>query len=162
MTIKASTSVSIPAASSGAIYAQMLADATRPISIRTITIVPRTNVPLEIGLVRAFAVGTAGATTVATGIAHRHPNQANMAGKVEYGWSTSPTCGATGANGFFRREIATGTRLLLWRLEDEPIVVEPTGVGTGSAGLLLMNVGSAPGPALDVHVTWEYGPAADR
>lgn len=167
MTVKASASVRVNAASSGAIYAQMMANATSSIAVRSITLVARTPGSVDIGLLRSLAVGTATAGNVATGVAHRAPNQTRgMQGAVEMAWASTamPTCSPTGT--FFRRETfapaATGARLELWRVEDDPIAIEPTGVGTGMAGLLLMNVGSAPGPALDLHVTWEYGPAADR
>jgi uncharacterized membrane protein len=165
MAAKASASVRAAAANSGAAYAQMLAGATKPISIRSIALVARTAVATEVALARSFAVGTASAGNVATGLAHRARSQANVIGRVEYGWATSPTAVATGAAGYFRREVlaaATGARVELWRDEDGPIAIEPTGVGTGAAGLLLVNVGSAAGAALDVHVTWEYGPASDQ
>lgn len=162
MGTKASTSVRVAAAASGAMYAQMLAGASQSISVREITVVSRTAVATEIGLARSFSVGTASAGNVATGLAHRTPAQSGIQGSVEIGWSTSPT-GPTGAHSFLRREVvgaATGTRVPLWTADDTPILVEATGM-TG-AGLLLVNVGSAAGAALDVHVTWEYGPASDR
>lgn len=157
---KASASVRVAAANSGAIYAQMLAGASKPISIRSVTVVTRTGVATEVGLARSFSVGTASAGNVATGLAQRSTNA--PFGSVEAAWSTSPT-GPTGTHSYFRRETigaATGTRVDLWRAEDGPIAVEPTGM-TGM-GLLLANVGSAAGAALDVHVTWEYGPASDN
>jgi hypothetical protein len=156
---KASTSVRVAAANSGVVYAQMLAGATRPISVRSVTVVTRTGVATEVGLARSFSVGTASAGNVATGLAHRLPS--TSVGSVEIGWSTNPT-GPTGAHPYLRRETigaATGTRIELLREVDAPIVVEPTGA-TGM-GLLLVNVGSAAGAALDVHVTWEYGHASD-
>jgi len=165
MTIKASASVRTVAAGSGAAYAQMMANAQSSISVRSITLVAREPGATAIGLIRSLAVGTASAGNVATGAAHRAPNQTRgVQGAVELAWSSLPTASPTGT--FFRRETfvaaATGARLELWRLEDDPIAVEPTGVGTGMAGLLLLNVGSAPGPALDLHVTWEYGAPADK
>jgi hypothetical protein len=161
MAAKASASVRVAAVNSGVVYAQMLAGATKPISIRSITLVARTNVLLDVGLCRSFSVGTASAAGVATGLAHRAPNQVrgDVWGRVETAWATNPTGVATGT-AFLRREVATGGRLELWRAEDGPLAVEPTGA-TGM-GLLLVNVGSAAGPALDVHVTWEYGPASDQ
>lgn len=162
MSIKASASVQVAAANSGAIYAQMLAGATKPINICAITVVTRTGVPTEIGLVRSHSVGTASAGNVATGIAQRKPRQADIAGSVEVAWSTAPT-GATGTHPYLRRQTiggATGTRIELWRPENGFISIEPTGV-TGM-GLLLLNVGSAPGAALDIHVDWEFGPASDH
>lgn len=157
---KASASVRVAAANSGAIYAQMLAGATKPISIRSVTVVTRTGVATEVGLARSFSVGTASAGSVATGLAQR--STGTPVGSVELAWGTNPT-GPTGVHSFFRREVigaATGTRVELWRAEDGPLAIEPTGM-TGM-GLLLANVGSAAGAALDVHVTWEYGPASDN
>lgn len=162
MAIKASASVRVAAANSGALYAQMLAGATKPIAIREITVVSRTAVATEIGLARGFSVGTASAGNVATGIAHRVANNAAMVGSVEIGWATSPT-GPTGAHPYLRREVigaATGTRVQLLRQEDAAILIEPTGM-TGTS-LQLINVGSAAGAALDVHVTWDYGHVADN
>lgn len=160
MALKASASVRVAAANSGAVYAQMLAGATKPISVRSVAVVARTSVATEVGIARSFSVGTASAGNVATGIAHRVPEA--PVGSVEIGWGTNPT-GPTGAHSYLRREVvgaATGTRVELWRAEDGPIAIEPTGM-TGM-GLLLVNVGSAAGAALDVHVTWEYGPASDN
>jgi len=157
--IKASASARVAAANSGAIYAQMLAGATKPITIRAVTVVSRTGVATEVGLARSFSVGTASAGNVATGICHRATE--GVVGTVELGWGTNPT-GPTGVHPYLRRETigaATGTRVELWKFDDGPLVVEPTGM-TGM-GMLLVNVGSAPGAALDVHVTWEYGPATD-
>lgn len=162
MSIKVAASVRVAAANSGALYAQMLAGATRPISVREITVVTRTAVATEIGLQRSFSVGTASAGNVATGLALRVPNQSSVQGSVEIGWGTNPTGVATGAHGYLRREVvgaATGTRIRLWTEDDTPITVEPTGM-TGM-GLLLVNVGSAAGAALDVHVVWEEGPRSD-
>ena len=167
MGARASASVRIAAPASGAIYAQMLAGASRAISIREIIVVTRTAVPTDLAIARSFSVGTASADNVATGVAHRKPRQTDLDGTVEIGWGTSPS-GPTGAHSYLRRELvgggfsgaATGMRHIMWSEMDGPLAVEPTGA-TG-AGLLLVNVGSAAGAALDVIVTWEYGPIADR
>lgn len=165
MTIKASASVRLNAVNSGAVYAQMMAGAQKSISVRSITLVARTNVATEIGLARSVSVGTASAGSVATGVAHRAPNQAGVQGTVEYGWSVQPSGVPTGPAPYLRRELwsaPSGSRFELWQLEDDPIAIEPTGAGTGMMGLCLVNVGSAAGAALDVHVTWEYGHVGDR
>lgn len=158
--IRASASVRVASAASGAIYAQMLAGATKAISLRSVTVVGRGGLSTDLALARAFSIGTASAGNVATAIAHQKSKQGDIQGSVEIGWGTNPT-GPTGAHSYLRREafgsgsgVATGMRLELWREEDGPLEVEPTGA-TGM-GLLLLNVGSGAGAALDVHFTWEH------
>jgi hypothetical protein len=175
MAKRASVSVRIPAANAGAVYAQMLAGITRPISLREIKISLRSNVQTLFGVTRAWSIGTATVgTNVATGHAFRHPDQPHVDGRVEIGWSVTPT-GQTGVHSYLRRQmvdvsvdheptpgnatVATGAIAWLLRHTDRPIVVEPTGA-TGM-GLLLVNAGSSAGAEVDVLFSWDYGDASD-
>lgn len=159
MGLKASAAVTTGAPASGSAYAQMLAGATRAISVKEIVVTSR-GLGGEVALARSVSVGTATAAGVATGVAHRTTEQARIYGRLEHAWSAAPS----GATQWLKKESiggATGTRVKLLDAScDMPIEIEPTGA-TGM-GLLLVNVASGVGPPFDINVTWEYGAAHDR
>lgn len=145
---------SVPA---GAVYAEMLAGASKSISIKEIRVVSATNIGANVGISRAFAIGTGAATGIATGIAHRTVGGASGAeGCLQAAWVSSGIT-PTGFVSKLRQEtleVGTGAVLSLWReSHDGPLVLEPR------QSLLLVNHGSGiHGGALFVNVTWEEGP----
>lgn len=159
MGLKASAAATTGTPASGAVYAQMITGAQRAISIKEIVVTSR-GLGGEVALARSFSVGTATAAGVATGVAHRAPEQSRVFGRLETAWSSQPS----GATQWLKKESiggATGTRVKLLDAScDMPISVEPTGA-TGM-GLLLVNVASGVGPAFDINVTWEFASAAER
>lgn len=135
---------------SGAAYAEMIAGAERPISVRAISITTSSNVGGHVRLARAYAVGTATAAGIFTGVAHRTLGGTAVA-RAHAAWSQAPT----GYLSSLREELlplATGQMRELWREEDGPLVLEP---GTS---LLLLNQGSGiAGGGLHINFTWEEG-----
>jgi hypothetical protein len=134
----------------GAAYAQMLAGASDPISIRSIRVtVPGGVAGGHVALSRAFAVGTG--TTVHTGAAHRTLGGTAMA-RISSAWSQAPT-GYVSRLTVDQLTVATGATRLLWSDEENgPLILEP------GAALLLLNHGSGiAGGSLQVNVTWDEG-----
>lgn len=171
-----SATVQIASPASGAVYAAMMAGTSEPISIVSLRMTARTALPSNIALARMQVAGV-GTVTSATGIAHRvvtgTASGAAMgyqtSSRVETAWSTTPPTGPTGTFNYLRRQVlaggatggglgGTGVQFYsdLWNEEtDGPLYVEP------GAGLLLLNVGSAPSADLDIHFTWSAGPSSD-
>lgn len=137
--------------SSGGVYAEMLAGATRSISVIAVRAFTGSNVGGMVGLARSFAIGTGTAAGTFTGVAHRTVAQA-QAGRAVNAWLQAPT----GLPGLMRDvvlPVATGTAVDIWREEDGPIVLEP------ATSLLALNQGSGINAApFRLQVTWEEGP----
>lgn len=139
----------------GAAYAEMLAGATRSISVKEVRVVSATNVGGNVALTRAYAIGTGAASGIATGVAHQFVASAPSA-RLQAAWSSSGIT-PTGYVSKLRQEtlqIGTGAALSLWReSHDGPLVIEP------NSSLLIVNQGSGiQGGAVFVNVTWEEGP----
>lgn len=144
---------SAASAASGAVYAAMIAGATKAISIRSIRVTASSNAGGHIALQRASSVGTATAAGTFTGVAHRVASSVAAAtAKAANAWSQAPT----GYVSHLRDDIlqiATGTYKDLWREEDGPLVVEP------NSAVILINQGSGiAAGSLHVNFTWEEGP----
>ena len=141
----------------GRAYAQMVAGALLPISVREILISTRSNIGGEIAISRTFSPGTGAATGIATGINHRMG--ATTSAQLSNAWTNSGAA-PTGFNSKMRQSIlpvATGQVLQLWTLDDGPLVLEP------GEGIILMNPGSGiDAGSLSVNCTWEEGPASDN
>jgi hypothetical protein len=148
----------------GAVYAEFLASATRGTIVHSITIETKDALGSQIGLGRAFAIGTG--TGFATGVCHRVRSSSNPIGtasaRINTAWSQAPTGynsrlrdinfpSGTGFGG-------TGISRDMWlSYSDGPLTIEPGG------SLLLTNQASAPNAALiKIGITWEEGEAADR
>jgi hypothetical protein len=150
---------------SGSAYAEMLAGASEPISVRSIRITTLTALGGEVGLARSFAIGTGAASGLATGVAHRIGGYAptsmpTSAARLQCAWSSSGVS-PTGYGSLLRSVMltaATGASYELWRDEDGPLAVEP------SNSLLILNQasGAIPGLGLRLNFTWEKGPASDK
>lgn len=140
----------------GAAYAELIAGATKAISIRSINVTTKTAVGGSIALSRSFAIGTGTAAGIATGLPHRSTSAIPAAtARLQSAWSSSPT-GYTSKLRSTILPVATGQSRELWSEEDGPLVVEP------GASLLLVNSGSGiDGGGLKVNVTWTEGPASD-
>lgn len=141
----------------GAAYAEMLAGATKPISIRAIVLTTSSNVGGQVALMRAHAIGTGAATGVATAVNHRMG--ATSAARLQVAWTSS---GVT-PTGYVTRirhaimPIATGSVRELWREEDGPLIVEPA-----SSVLLINHASGIQGAGMHIDVTWEEGPSSDH
>lgn len=148
---------------SGSVYAEMLAGATRAISVCAIRVTTLSNLGGEIAIARSFAIGTGAASGIATGVSHRIGGQTGVGtagARLQAAW-TSSGVSPTGYASRLRSEIlptATGTIIDLWREDDGPILVEP------GQSLLLVNAGSgvATGSGIRVNFTWSEGAASDR
>lgn len=136
--------------SSGGIYAEMLAGATRPISIIAIRAVAGSNIGGMVGLARSFRVGTGTAAGTYTGVNHRTVATGPF-GRVFAAWTQAPT----GLPGLLRDDVLpVGTGLVheIWRQEDGPLVIEP------GNSILALNQGSGiNASAFRLNVTWEEG-----
>ncbi len=146
---------SVPA---GGVYAEMLAGATKSISVREIRVVSGSGLGGHVAIARAFAIGTGAATGIATGVSARLGSTPTTSARMQMAW-TSSGVSPTGFGTKMRTEIlaaATGADLALWRYDDGPIVVEPNG------SLLIVNGGSGiQGGPMFVNVVWEEGPSSD-
>jgi hypothetical protein len=133
----------------GAAYAEMIAGASDPISIRSIRVTTNSNIGGTVALSRAFAVGTG--TSLHTGVAQRTLGGTAMA-RAQTAWSQAPT-GFVSKLAVDTLPVATGQVRQLWSCEEQgPLVLEP---GTS---LLLINGASAPSAGtLAVDITWEEG-----
>lgn len=160
MTIKRySAGVSIPgAAASGQAYAELLAGAADPISVKLITITTGSNIGGHVGLSHSFAIGTGAATGIYTGVAHRLASVSATAtgpGRAQIAW-TSSGASPTGYGSRLKNEllpVATGQSCILWdATTDGSLVVEP------NKSVILFNQGSGIAAAgLHVNFTWEEG-----
>lgn len=138
---------------SGAAYAEMLAGATKSISVRSVSVTAASATGGEVALVRASSIGTG--TSIATGLAHRSGSPVTAA-RLQSAWSSAPT----GAVPVFRSELlpsATGGQRELWHEDDGPLVLEP-----GTSLLLINQASGIHGGGLRINVTWEEGPLSDR
>lgn len=141
----------------GYAYAEMLAGATKPISIRSITLTTSTNVGGQVALVRASAIGTGAATGIATAMSHRLGSPTSEA-RVQCAWTSSGIT-PTGYVSWVHHTVmplATGQSRDLWSEEDGPLVIEPS-----SSVLLINHASGIQGGGMHINVTWEEGPASD-
>jgi len=141
---------------SGHAYAEMLAGAADPVSIKSITVTAKTAIGGNVALVRAHAIGTGAATGVFTGMAHRSAATcATGPAKAYIAWVSSGVT-PTGTLSRLRSQIipiGTGSSFSLWDSHsDGPLLLEPL------TSLLLVNNGSGiDGGGLRINVTWEEG-----
>lgn len=144
------------ATSSGQAYAELLAGAADPISIRRISVVTLTNIGGAVGLARSFAIGTGAATGIATGVCHRAvATTATGPARAQVAWTSSGVT-PTGFVSKFRSDmlpVASGQQRTLWDSAiDGPLVVEP------GKSLLVVNSGTGvDGGGLRINFTWEEG-----
>jgi len=131
-------------AAAGAAFAALRSGAGRRLYVREIGFYLANANALSLGIVRATKVGTASISLAAQTC---DTADAAGAGTLDSVWSTAPTIGTA----FLDRvtlPAAAGAGLIL-----------PYGCGElvvpASGSLLLWNVGSGAGPALDVHFVWE-------
>lgn len=139
----------------GAAYAEMLAGATKPISVRAVLVTTKTNIGGSFALCRAHAIGTGAASGIATATSHRTGSPVSTA-RAQAAWSSAPT----GSLLKFRSDIlpvATGESSVLWHELDGPIIVEP-----GNSLLLVNSASGIDGGGLRINFTWEEGPASDH
>ena len=144
--------------SPGGAYAEMLASATKSISIRSITVTTGSNIGGMIALVRSFGVGTGAATGVGTAVAHRLFSPTTSS-RLQVAWTSSGVT-PTGYGARFREEVlpvATGQQRVLWDCEVlGPLTVEP-----GQSLLMVNQASGIQAGAVRLNVTWEEGPARD-
>lgn len=133
----------------GAVYAEMIAGATDPVTIHSIKVTTNSNIGGQVALVRAHAVGTG--TTVFTGVAQRTIGGTAMA-RAQTAWSQAPT-GGTSRLAIDSLPVATGQARQVWSAEENgPLILEP------STSLLLVNTASGiAGGSLLVDISWEEG-----
>ena len=144
----------------GEAYAEMLATAGDPVSVKSITVTTGSNAGPNVALVHAYAVGTGAATGVFTGVAHRTiATLATGPARVQIAWSSSGVT-PTGYRTKLREEqmpLATGSTKTLWDCDrDGPLSIEP------GKSILFINggsgfVGSGGDAALKFNITWEEG-----
>ena len=144
----------------GEAYAELLAGAGSPVSIKSITITSASNAGPNVALVRSFAIGTGAATGVFTGVSHRSiATQPTAIARLQIAW-TSSGASPTGYGSKLSEEqlpLATGSTKVLWDSKrDGPLVLEPM------TSLLLVNggsgfAGSGADAALKINLTWEEG-----
>jgi hypothetical protein len=133
----------------GAAYAEMIAGASDPISIRSIRVTTNSNIGGTVALSRAFAVGTG--TSLHTGVAQRTIGGTAMA-RAQSSWAQAPT-GYVSKLTLDTLPVATGQTRQLWSYEQQgPLVLEP------GQSVLLVNGASAPSAGtLAIDITWEEG-----
>jgi hypothetical protein len=146
--------------SAGEAYAEMLASAGSPVSVKSITVTTGSNAGPNVALVRTFGIGTGAATGIFTGVAHRTiATQPTGPARAQIAWTSSGVT-PTGYSTKLREEqmpLATGATKTLWDSHrDGALVIEP------SASLLFINggsgfVGSGGDAALKFNITWEEG-----
>lgn len=141
---------------SGHVYAEMLAGAADPISIKSITVTTKTNLGGQVALSRSRAIGTGAATGVFTGVAHRMgATSATGPAKAYIAWSSSGVS-PTGFTSRLRSEVlpvGTGSSTSLWdSVYDGPLVLEP-----GTSILLMNHASGIDAGGLRVNVTWDEG-----
>jgi hypothetical protein len=131
-------------AAAGAAFAALRSGAGKRLYVREIGFYLANTNALSLGIVRAATVGTASASLPALAC---DPADAAGTGTLDSAWSTAPTIGTA----FLDRVTlpgAAGAGLILPYSRGELVV-------PASGSLLLWNVGSGAGPALDVHFVWE-------
>lgn len=140
----------------GEAYAELLAGAADPVSVKSITVTTGSNIGGHIGLVRSHAIGTAAATGIYTGIAHRtQATAATGIARAHVAWTSS---GVTPTGGIARLKdellpVATGQTRTIWDCDrDGELLIEPT------KSVLLVNVGSGiDGGGARFNITWAEG-----
>lgn len=131
-------------AAAGAAFAALRSGAGKRLYVREIGFYLSSATTLSLGLVRANTPGTASVSL--TGQAC-DPTDGAGTGSVDSAWSTVPTIGTA----FLDRitlPAAAGAGLILPYGRGELVI-------PASGSLLLWNVSSGAGPALDVHFVWE-------
>lgn len=147
-----SVNVDTPASvAAGAAYAELLASAGSPVSVKSITLTTASNIGGQVALARSYVIGTG--TTVYTAVAHRTiATQPTGPARVQTAWSSAPT----GSVSFLKQEImpvATGQQRTLWdSSRDGPLVIEP-----GASVMLMNHASGIQGGLLNVNFTWEEG-----
>lgn len=140
----------------GQAYAELLAGAADPVSIKLITVTTASAVGGHVALARSHAIGTGAATGIYTGIAHRlGATAATGPARAQVAWTSS---GLT-PTGFISKlkdellPIATGQSAVIWDAQsDGPLLIEP------SKSILLVNQSSGiDGGGLRINITWEEG-----
>ena|SRR3990167_8682646 len=140
----------------GEAYAELLAGASDPVSIKSITVTTGSNIGGHLALTHSYAIGTGAASGIHTGVALRTvatsptgPARAQMA------WSNS----GVAPTGYISRlkhiilPIATGQSRTLWDADtDGDLVIEP------GKSVIVLNQGSgSAGGGIHVNFTWEEG-----
>jgi len=140
----------------GKAYAQLLASASSPVSVKHIEIISSSNVGGHVALVRAFAVGTAAATGIHTGVAHRTiATLPTGPAQVSVAWTNSGIA-PTGYTNLLRQEVlptATGQARTLWdSAVMGDLVLEPS-----EAVLVLNHASGTQAGGLHINFTWAEG-----
>ena len=147
-----------PPLASGEAYAELLAGASDPVSIKSITVTTGSNLGGHVALAHSSAIGTGAATGIFTGVAHRLvATSPTGPARAQVAW-TSSGVSPTGYVSRLRDQvlpIATGQTRTLWDSSiDGSLVVEP------SKSLLVLNQGTGTvgsGADLRINFTWEEG-----
>lgn len=146
----------VPPVAPGEAYAELLASAADPVSVKSITVTTGSNIGGHVALVRAHAIGTAAATGIYTGVAHRTvATFPTGPARAQVAWTSSGIT-PTGMIARLKEEvlpIATGQTKVLWdERVDGPLVIEP------GKSVLAINGGSGINAGgLRFNITWEDG-----
>ena len=141
---------------SGEAYAELLAGAADPVSVKTISVTTASAVGGHVALAHSVAIGTGAATGIFTGVAHRMvATSATGPARAQVAW-TSSGASPTGYRARLKDEvlpIATGQTRVLWDANvDGPLTIEP------GKSVVLLNQGTGiDGGGLRINFTWEEG-----
>ncbi len=142
--------------SPGAAYAELIASAGSPLSIKSITVTAASNIGGSVALAHAYAVGTGAASGIFTGVCHRTIATAPTGpARAQIAWTSSGVT-PTGSTVPLRGEVlpvATGEVRMLWDCVTlGNLIVEP------GKSLLVVNQGSGINAgALKINFCWEEG-----
>ena len=141
---------------SGEAYAELLAGASDPVSVKLITVTTASAVGGHVSLAHSYAIGTGAATGIHTGVAHRLvATSATGPARAQVAW-TSSGASPTGYRSRMKDEIlpiATGQTSVLWDAQsDGDLTIEP------GRSIVLINQGSGiDAGGLRINFTWEEG-----
>jgi hypothetical protein len=140
----------------GQAYAELLAGAADPVSVKTITVTTGSNNGGHVALSHSYAIGTGAATGVQTGVAHRlSATSPTGPARAYLAWASS----GVSPTGYISRlhhellPIATGQVRSLWDATvDGPLIIEP------GRSVVIVNQGSGIAAAgLQINLSWEEG-----
>lgn len=140
----------------GNAYAELLAGAADPVSVKSITLTTASAVGGEVALVHSSAIGTGAATGIFTGIAHRTvATAATGTARLQIAWTSSGVT-PTGYVSGLKHEVmpvATGQSRTLWdSSRDGELIIEPT-----KSILLINHASGIQGGGMHINFTWQEG-----